>query len=86
MLYLQYKKHIKSELKMSNSKNISYQRSCKICGNTNLKKVIKIQKQYLSPTFVKSNYKNPLTKIRTPLTLVLCVPKKYKILWFITII
>ena len=63
---------------MSNSKNISYQRSCKICGNTNLKKVIKIQKQYLSPTFVKSNYKNPLTKIRTPLTLVLCVPKKNK--------
>ena len=50
---------------MSNIKKVSYQRKCKICGNDNLKKVIKIQEQYLSPTFVKSNYKNPLTKIKT---------------------
>ena len=63
---------------MSNIKNVSYQRKCKICGNDNLKEVIKIQEQYLSPTFVKSNYKNPLTKIKTPLTLVLCIPKNNK--------
>ena len=63
---------------MSNIKNISYQRKCKICGNNSLKQVIKIKEQYLSPTFVKSNYKNPLTKIKTPLTLVLCVAKNKK--------
>merc|ERR1711924_377656 len=42
------------------------------CGNTNLKKVLFINEQYISATFVKSNKDNELTKIRTPLTLVLC--------------
>ena len=60
---------------MSNSKNITYLKNCKICGNSNLEKVVKIEEQFLSATFVKSNYKNPLTKIKTPLTLVLCKSK-----------
>jgi hypothetical protein len=63
---------------MSNSKNITYLKNCKICGNTNLEKVVKIEEQFLSATFVKSNYKNPLTKIKTPLTLVLCKSKNNK--------
>ena len=60
----------------SKSKNISYLTKCKICGNTNLKKVLFINEQYISATFVKSNKDNELTKIRTPLTLVLCSKPK----------
>ena len=56
----------------SKNENISYLTKCKICGNTNLKKVLFINEQYISATFVKSNKDNALTKIRTPLTLVLC--------------
>ena len=54
------------------NENISYQKKCKICGNTNLKKVLFIDEQYISATFVKSNKNNDLTKIKTPLTLILC--------------
>ena len=35
---------------------ISYLRHCKICGNTNLKKVIKLNEQYISATFIKFWY------------------------------
>ena len=59
-----------------NDKNISYLSSCKICGNTNLKNVIKLNEQYISATFVKSNKKNDLKKIKTPLTLSLCDQSK----------
>ena len=52
---------------------ISYLRHCKICGNTNLKKVIKLNEQYISATFIKSNEKSDLKNIKTPLTLSLCV-------------
>ncbi len=52
--------------------NISFLKKCKICGNTNLKNVLFINEQYISATFVKTNKDNNLTKIRTPLTLVLC--------------
>jgi hypothetical protein len=55
-----------------NNQNISLQKKCKICGNSDLKEVIKIDEQYISATFVKSNENNDLTKIKTPLTLVLC--------------
>ena len=53
--------------------NISYLSRCKICGNDNLKKVVKLNEQYISATFVESNEKNDLKKIKTPLTLSLCV-------------
>ena len=52
--------------------NISLLKKCKICGNTDLKNVLSINEQYISATFVKTNKDNNLTKIRTPLTLVLC--------------
>ena len=53
--------------------NISYLSRCKICGNDNLKKVVKLNEQYISGTFVESNEKSYLKKIKTPLTLSLCV-------------
>ena len=55
-----------------NNQNISKQKQCKLCGNSDLKEVIKIDEQYISATFVKSNENNALTKIKTPLTLILC--------------
>ena len=57
---------------LSKNKNITYLKECKICGNTNLKKVLQLNEQYISATFVKSNVDNNLTEIKTPLTLVLC--------------
>ena len=62
----------------SKNENISYQKKCKICGNINLKKVLFINEQYISATFVKSNENNELTKIKTPLTLVLCSENEKK--------
>ncbi len=63
---------------MKTNRDISYLKKCKICGNKNLKKVLFINEQYISATFVKSNKNNKLTKIKTPLTLVLCDKSKYK--------
>ena len=57
-------------------KSITYLKNCILCGNDNLVKVIKIDDQYISSTFVKSNVNNHLTKIKTPLTLVLCTENK----------
>ena len=42
------------------------------------KKVLFINEQYISATFVKSNENNELTKIRTPLTLILCAENEEK--------
>ena len=55
---------------------ITYLKKCKVCGNTNLRKVLQLNKQYISATFVKSNKNNYLSKIQSPLTLVLCSKKK----------
>ena len=63
---------------MKTNREISYLKKCKICGNVNLKKVLFINEQYISATFVKSNRNNKLTKIKTPLTLVLCDKSKNK--------
>jgi hypothetical protein len=46
--------------------NISYLSHCKICGNKKLKKVIRLNEQYISATFVESNKTNDLKKIKTP--------------------
>ena len=62
----------------SSNKNITYLKNCILCGNENLEKVVHINEQYISSTFVKSNENNDLTKIRTPLTLVLCSQNKKK--------
>jgi hypothetical protein len=45
---------------------------CRVCGNQNLYEVIHIEEQFISPTFVKQNENNPLSKIRIPLTVLLC--------------
>ena len=42
---------------MRTNREISYLKKCKICGNENLKKVLFINEQYISATFVKSNQK-----------------------------
>jgi len=47
-------------------------KNCRVCNSEDLAEVVKIEDQYLSPTFVKSNVDNPLSKIRVPHTLVLC--------------
>ena len=60
------------------NKNITYLEECKLCGNTNLTKVLQLNEQYISATFVKTNVNNDLTKIKTPLTLVLCNNEKNK--------
>ena len=57
---------------------IKYINKCKICGNTDLEKVLELEEQFLSPTFIKSNEESNLKDIRTPLTLVLCSKKKNK--------
>ena len=48
---------------------------CKICGNDNLTEVLKLDEQYLSPTFVSDNNNNKLSSLKFPLTLVLCNKK-----------
>ena len=64
---------------MSKENNfISYLKRCKICGNTDLKKVIKLDEQFISAAFVKSNKDNDLSEIKTPLSLVLCDTTKNK--------
>jgi len=47
-------------------------KKCKVCGSGDLTKVLTLDEQYLSPTFVKTNKNNRLAEIKSPLTLVLC--------------
>ena len=59
-------------------KIIKFLDRCKICNNDDLIEVLSLNEQYLSPTFVKTNQNNELSKIKSPLTLVLCNKKKNK--------
>ena len=47
-------------------------KNCRICNSDELQQVVKIEDQYLSPTFVETNENNPLASIKVPHTLVLC--------------
>lgn len=47
-------------------------KKCRVCDCESLDTVFKIEKQYLSPTFVKTNEGNLLSKVKVPQTLVLC--------------
>jgi len=58
--------------------NIKFLKNCKVCGSTDLIKVLTLNEQYLSPTFVKTNKNNELANLKTPLTLVLCDKRKNK--------
>lgn len=55
---------------------IQFLKKCKVCGSEDLTKVLTLNEQYLSPTFVATNKDNPLAKIKSPLTLVLCDKSK----------
>lgn len=54
---------------LPNYKNIA---KCRICHSTKLTEVVRIAKQFIASTFVKSNKNNPKAKIKIPLTLMLC--------------
>ena len=55
---------------------IQFLKKCKVCGSKDLTEVLTLNEQYLSPTFVATNKDNPLAKIKSPLTLVLCDKSK----------
>ena len=57
---------------------IQFLKKCKVCGSEDLTEVLTLNEQYLSPTFVATNKDNPLAKIKSPLTLVLCDKSKNK--------
>ena len=61
------------------NENISYQKNVNLWKYQS-KKVLFINDQYISATFVKSNENNELTKIGTPLTLILCAENEEKII------
>lgn len=45
---------------------------CRICGNEKLQHVLNLGEQFLSSQFVKNNEDEELSKVRVPLTLLLC--------------
>lgn len=47
-------------------------KKCRICSSSSLVSVVKIKKQFIASTFVKTNIKNPKSKIKIPMTLLLC--------------
>lgn len=49
---------------------------CRVCGSHDLTEVIHIEDQFLSPTFVKTNKNNKLSKLMVSQTLVLCDKEK----------
>ncbi len=51
-------------------------KKCRICGQRDLTKVIQFGPQFLSPTFVKTNTRNPLANIKVPLTVLICDKSK----------
>ncbi len=57
-----------------NHKNFKYQNVCRVCSGK-LQDLISLESQFLSPTFVKSNINNKLSKIKVPLTMCICKNK-----------
>lgn len=51
--------------------NYKYQENCRVCSDE-LYDLISLKSQFLSPTFVKSNFDNKLSKIKVPLTMCIC--------------
>lgn len=54
---------------MKNFKNIS---QCRVCNSAKIVPVVRIKPQYIASTFVKSNENNFKSKIKIPMTLMLC--------------
>ena len=46
--------------------------SCRICQSKSLTSLLLLEPQYLTSSFVKTNENNPMSKIKIPLTLLLC--------------
>ncbi len=47
-------------------------KKCRICGNIKLARVLQLGRQYLASSFVRDNSTEPMSRIKIPLTLVLC--------------
>lgn len=47
-------------------------KKCRVCYSTKLTEVVKIKKQFIASTFVQTNKGNPKSKIKIPMTLLLC--------------
>ena len=47
-------------------------KKCRVCQSENLTKVLEIPPQYIATTFVKDNSQHTMSKIKIPLTLLLC--------------
>lgn len=45
---------------------------CRVCGSKKLDTVVQIKPQFIASTFVKTNTNNPKSKIKIPMTLLLC--------------
>ena len=45
---------------------------CRLCASRALRTVLKIPPQYIASTFVKSNQDHPMSKVKIPMTLLLC--------------
>ncbi len=45
---------------------------CRLCHSAKLMEVVRIKKQFIASTFVKTNKGNPKSKIKIPLTVILC--------------
>ena len=53
-------------------KNYKIIQKCRLCHSAKLTEVVKIKKQFIASTFVKTNKGNPKAKIKIPLTVLLC--------------
>lgn len=53
-------------------KNYTLITRCRVCGSKKLTRVVRIKSQYIASTFVKTNKDNPKSKIKIPMTALLC--------------
>lgn len=56
----------------SQTKNFKNITKCRVCQSSSIIPVVKISPQFIASTFVKTNKDNPKSKIKIPLTLMLC--------------
>lgn len=54
---------------MKNFQNVT---KCRVCHSLKLTPVVRIKPQFIASTFVKTNKNNPKSKIKIPMTLLLC--------------
>ena len=53
-------------------KNYTLITKCRVCGSKKLTPVVRIKPQFIASTFVKTNKNNPKSKIKIPMTAMLC--------------